>query len=85
MEPEIGSFKQIVEQRVTTLFVSNDKSIGDGTLYDDIIGECEEPLIRNVLRQCQGNQVHAARALGINRNTLRKRIKKYGIGEHHAS
>jgi two-component system nitrogen regulation response regulator GlnG len=43
-------------------------------MYDKIIAEVEKPLIENVLRYVRGNQVRAANILGINRNTLRKKI-----------
>lgn len=40
----------------------------------------ERHLIRRALQACEGNQSHTARFLGITRNTLRKRIAKYGFG-----
>jgi two-component system nitrogen regulation response regulator GlnG len=48
--------------------------LDDGTLYDRIIGEVERPLIEAMLARHGQNQLRAARALGINRNTLRKRL-----------
>jgi Fis family transcriptional regulator len=39
----------------------------------------EKPLFRQVMQRTGGNQVHAARILGINRNTLRKKIKLYDL------
>jgi DNA-binding protein Fis len=48
-------------------------------LYDLILGQAEKPLIESTLQRCHGNQVHAALALGINRNTLRKRMRLHGI------
>jgi two-component system nitrogen regulation response regulator GlnG len=51
----------------------------DGTLYDRIIGEVERPLIEAMLARHGQNQLRAARALGINRNTLRKRLDTLGI------
>ncbi len=53
--------------------------LDDGTLYDRIIGEVERPLIEAMLARHGGNQLRAARALGINRNTLRKRLDTLGI------
>ena len=43
-------------------------------LYDKIMSQVEKPLLENVLRYVRGNQVRAAAILGINRNTLRKKI-----------
>ncbi len=48
-------------------------------LYSTVIGKIERPLFRLVLEQTKGNQVRAARVLGINRNTLRTRMKKLGL------
>ena len=57
----------------------NPRALDDGTLYDRIIGEVERPLIEAILARHQHNQLRAARALGINRNTLRKRLDMLGI------
>ncbi|MEK9149755.1 MAG: helix-turn-helix domain-containing protein [Candidatus Desantisbacteria bacterium] len=43
------------------------------------MGAIEQPLIEKVLEKTGGNQVQAARILGINRNTLRSKIKRLGI------
>ncbi len=55
------------------------RSLEDGTLYERIIGAAERPLIEAMLVRFNGNQLRAARALGINRNTLRKRLDTLGI------
>jgi Fis family transcriptional regulator len=49
-------------------------------LYDVVLREIEVPLFEEVLRHCGGNQTRAAAALGINRTTLRKKLKSYGLG-----
>lgn len=48
-------------------------------LHDKIMSQVEKPLIEHVLRYVRGNQVRAANVLGINRNTLRKKISVLGI------
>ena len=48
-------------------------------LYDVILQEAEKPLLNQILRRTGGNQVHAAKILGINRNTLRKKMKQYTL------
>lgn len=54
-------------------------ALDDGSLYDRIIAEVERPLILAMLERHGGNQLRAARAMGINRNTLRKRLDDLGI------
>jgi Fis family transcriptional regulator, factor for inversion stimulation protein len=51
-----------------------------GQLYDLVLREVEEPLFRAVLDYSEGNQSRAAEILGINRGTLRKKLKNYGLG-----
>ncbi len=48
-------------------------------LYDAVISEVEKALISIILKETEGNQLRAAKALGINRNTLRSKIKEYKI------
>jgi two-component system nitrogen regulation response regulator GlnG len=55
-------------------------SLDDGTLYDRVIAEVERPLILAMLARHGGNQLRAAKALGINRNTLRKRLDDFDTG-----
>ncbi|MGH8237545.1 MAG: DNA-binding transcriptional regulator Fis [Steroidobacteraceae bacterium] len=48
-------------------------------LYDLVLREVEEPLFKAVLEYVAGNQSRAADVLGINRGTLRKKLKSYGL------
>jgi len=50
-----------------------------GTVYDTALAAFERPLFEAVLRDTGGNQLRAAQVLGINRNTLRKRLSELGI------
>lgn len=50
-----------------------------GDLYGLVLGEVEEPLFRAVMDYTQGNQSQAAGILGINRGTLRKKLKTYSL------
>jgi Fis family transcriptional regulator len=50
-------------------------------LYDLVMREVEEPLFKVVMGHVQGNQSRAATILGINRGTLRKKLKEFGIHE----
>ena len=49
-------------------------------LHNFFINEVEKPFLREVMQQVAGNQSKAADILGINRNTLRKKLKIYGLG-----
>ena len=51
----------------------------EGTLYHSALAAFEKPLFDHALRETQGNQLRAAQVLGINRNTLRKRLNDLGI------
>lgn len=48
-------------------------------LYDLVLEQVEEPLLDAVMRYSEGNQSRAAEILGINRGTLRKKLKSYGL------
>jgi two-component system, NtrC family, nitrogen regulation response regulator GlnG len=48
-------------------------------LYETVLSEVEKSLIHIILKETGGNQLRAAKALGINRNTLRAKIKEYKI------
>jgi len=48
-------------------------------LYYSVIADMEKPLIEKTLKETFGNQLKAAKLLGINRNTLRNKIRKFGI------
>ncbi len=50
-------------------------------LYDMVLREVEEPLFKAVLDYAEGNQSRAAGILGINRGTLRKKLRELGLSE----
>ncbi len=50
-----------------------------GDLYDLVMGEVERPLFKAVLDYTQGNQSQAAGILGLNRGTLRKKLRYYSL------
>lgn len=50
-----------------------------GTVYDMVLTCVERPLIETVLYHTEGNQTRASELLGINRNTLRKKMQQYKI------
>ena len=51
----------------------------EGDLYEQVMSRVEKPLFELVMEAVKGNQVRAAKVLGINRNTLRERLRKYDL------
>ena len=55
----------------------NGQDIND--LYELVLAEVEQPLLDTIMQYTRGNQTRAANMMGINRGTLRKKLKKYGM------
>ena len=70
--------RSLTEQALDTYFASLNGH-APGHLYELVLREVEEPLFRAVLDYAEGNQSRASDILGINRGTLRKKLKGYGI------
>lgn len=73
-KPLRASVKQAVTNYLSQL---SGQDIDD--FYDIVISEVEAPLLEEVMLYTRGNQTRAANMLGINRGTLRKKLKKYGM------
>ncbi|MEE8359769.1 MAG: helix-turn-helix domain-containing protein [Candidatus Omnitrophota bacterium] len=50
-----------------------------GEIYEDAVGSLEKILIEKALERTEGNQITAAKMLGLNRNTIRAKIKRLGV------
>ena len=72
------SLEALVEMKLRSS-LDNLEKMESGDLYGLILEQMERPLIRFVLEKTRGNQVKAAEILGINRNTLRKKIQELEI------
>jgi len=70
--------RSMTEQALDSYFASLNGH-APGHLYDLVLREVEEPLFRAVLDYAEGNQSRAADILGLNRGTLRKKLRTYGI------
>ncbi|MEP1443189.1 MAG: nitrogen regulation protein NR(I) [Hyphomicrobiales bacterium] len=68
-----------VERHLTTYFSQFSEDLPPPGLYHRILREIEEPLLIATLSATRGNQIKAAELLGLNRNTLRKKIKDLQI------
>lgn len=81
-EASTGSFNTIqnaTEYFVKRYFEEYGESLPPDGVYQRFLQDFEYPLISNTLAACNGNQIKAAKVLGLNRNTLRKKIQSHGI------
>ncbi|WP_339857467.1 sigma 54-interacting transcriptional regulator, partial [uncultured Nisaea sp.] len=68
-----------VERHLRTYFAAHGDNLPPTGLHDRVLREIERPLIMLSLDATKGNQLKAASMLGLNRNTLRKKIRDLGI------
>jgi two-component system nitrogen regulation response regulator GlnG len=76
---EALTLEALIEQRLAEEFADAPDVLPAPGLYDRIVEEVSRPLIRLTLAATRGNQVKAADVLGVNRNTLRKKIQDLGL------
>jgi Fis family transcriptional regulator len=77
-EASSQTLRECVEDAISSYFEHLDGHPA-GVLYKMVMEEVEEPLFRSVLEYTGGNQSKASELLGINRGTLRKKLKLYGL------
>jgi two-component system nitrogen regulation response regulator GlnG len=70
---------QAVERHLKEYFAAHKDGLPASGLYDRVVREVERPLIALTLTATRGNQIKAAQLLGVNRNTLRKKIRELDI------
>jgi len=72
------SLRGCVEQAMENYFQNLDgQDVSD--VYDMVMAEVEAPMLEIVLKYTRHNQTRAAQVLGLNRGTLRKKLKQYGL------
>ena len=64
-----------MELHLARYFQAHGNNLPPDGLYDRVLREVERPLIQLCLAATRGNQIKAAQLLGLNRNTLRKKIR----------
>jgi len=74
-----GGIAASVERHLRAYFDALEDDLPASGLYDRVIQEVEVPLLRVVMTACGGNQLRAAEVLGLNRNTLRKKLRDLGL------
>lgn len=76
--PSPQSLRGCVEQAMENYFQNLDgQPVSD--VYEMVMTEVEAPLLEIVLKYTRHNQTKAAQVLGLNRGTLRKKLKQYGL------
>ena len=73
------SLSYTVEQHLCRYFAAHGNELPPNGLYDRILREMERPLLLIALAATRGNQLQAAKLLGLNRNTLRKKIRELDL------
>ncbi len=68
-----------VERHLRSYFAAHEDGLPAAGLYERVLKEIERPLITLALSSTRGNQIRTAHLLGINRNTLRKKIRELDI------
>jgi len=74
-----GGLADAVELHLARYFATFGRDLPPDGLFDRVLAEVERPLLRLTMAAAHGNQLRAARLLGINRNTLRKKLTERGI------
>jgi two-component system nitrogen regulation response regulator GlnG len=75
---------QAVEDNMRRYFSGFGEDLPPPGLYQRVLGEVEYPLILAALTATRGNQIKAADLLGLNRNTLRKKIRELGVAVYRS-
>jgi two-component system, NtrC family, nitrogen regulation response regulator GlnG len=76
---QANSLSESVENHLTAYFTGFGNQLPPPGLYERMLAEIEPPLLRAALTATHGNQLKAADLLGINRNTLRSKLKERNI------
>ena len=74
--PSAETLEQAVERHLTAFIGAQRDGMPVRDLYERVLAEVERPLLRLALSSTRGNQIKAAAMLGLNRNTLRKKIRE---------
>jgi len=73
------SLGEAVERHLRGYFAAHRDGVPSAGLYDRVLREIERPLLQLSLAATRGNQIRAAELLGLNRNTLRKKLRELDI------
>ncbi len=73
-----SSLRQAVRQAVCAYLDELDGQLGSD-VYQMVLAEIETPLLEEIMRYTRNNQTRASQMLGLNRGTLRKKLKQHGL------
>ena len=73
------SFEKLINKHINNVISSINDDQSELNVYNDFMKIVEKPLIENILNYTRGNQIKASSILGLNRNTLRKKISELGV------
>ncbi len=77
--PAPDGLGEAARRQLRRYFAAHGDSLPPSGLYDRVLREVERPLLEEALRATDGNQRKAAQLLGLNRNTLRKKLINQGL------
>ncbi len=72
------SIQEVVQKSLEDYFDDLGEQL-PSNIYDMMVQTVEKPILSVVMERAAGNQSHAAEMLGINRNTLRKKLQQHGL------
>ena|SRR5579864_4921116 len=78
-DDQSASLGAAVERHLSNYFLAHGDKLPPPGIYDRVLQEIERPLLSICLGATRGNQIRAAHLLGLNRNTLRKKIRDLGL------
>jgi len=78
-DSEYKTIIDVIEDKLDVFFAMHEGQSPESGLYDRVVCEVERVLIKKTMNHTKGVQVKASKILGINRNTLRKKMKDLSI------
>lgn len=81
MKQNVPEIAHCIEQNLYRYFHDLNGETACG-VYEMVLEQVEKPMLKCVMEECRGNQSKAAAMLGLNRNTLRKKLVRYGLLEN---
>lgn len=78
-QPGRGGLSAAIAAHLERYFANHEGELPPCGLYDRVLREVEAPLLTETMKMTRGNQSLAAKILGLNRNTLKKKLQMYHL------